>query len=270
MTGARPRLLIVDDHQTLSGPLAGHLTEAGFAVAPPVRAVEEVPAGEAFDLVLCDLKLLGRGGGEAVAYLVGVGHRVLAISGVAPRPVVLAVFAAGARGFVDKSDPPRVLVDAARAVLTEGYFLSPRLAGYLLADADARPLRRGEIGPDETEVLDALARGDNLAEVAEALDVPAAEVGRRLEVVRVAAAARERRYRPSARETDVLRLIGCRGVTQEAAARALGVSANWVTVILTEIRQKYVALHPEVADLRPSAIALLWAHELDLCSEPRS
>jgi DNA-binding NarL/FixJ family response regulator len=257
---------IVEDHPIVAESLAAALTDAGFQVRPAVAAVEHLTDTPAPDVVLCDLSLLGRSGGDAVAHLARRGWRVLAMSGVATRAAVLAAVASGARGFVDKDDPAARFVAAVEAVVTYGCVVSPRLAGYLLDDVACRPLRRGEIGPDEASLLRALAVGDRLEEIAEAERLPVVDLVRRLDVVLAAAGSRDRRYRPTDREREVLILVGCQSRTQDAAARAMDVSPSRITGLLTEIKRKYLALHPEAGDaLKPSYAALLWARELRLC-----
>jgi hypothetical protein len=154
------------------------------------------------------------------------------------------------------------------AVATDGYFIGPRLAGLLLDDIGRRPLRRGDLLAADLAVLEELARGESPREIAAAYGVPVELVASRLAAVVDAAGRRDRQYRPTPRELAVLELIGCRGRTQEAAARVMDVTPNWITGLLTEIKRKYLALHPEAEeDLKPSFAAILWARELRLCGD---
>lgn len=78
----------------------------------------------------------------------------------------------GANGYLSKSDDPRCLVEAVMAVASGGSFISPRLAkeiAFSSASIRANPL--SELGAREIEILRLLARGKNIAEIAESLEL---------------------------------------------------------------------------------------------------
>src|SRR5713226_3460526 len=89
--------------------LIGHWTSI---VAAVITAVEMLDATG--DMVVCDLRLPGRSGPDAIAFLTQRGCRVLATSGVAKPEEILDAIAAGARGFVPKTAPISVLMRAIR------------------------------------------------------------------------------------------------------------------------------------------------------------
>ncbi|MFN8079281.1 MAG: response regulator [Kineosporiaceae bacterium] len=96
---------IVDDQPHFYPRLiAEQLTAAGHHVVHRVERVEDLPP-EPVDVVLCDVRLVRRGGssGErAVALLVAAGHRVLLTSALAREEEVLDAIAAGAVGYLSK------------------------------------------------------------------------------------------------------------------------------------------------------------------------
>ncbi len=267
-TGAgRPaRVAIVDDHPIATESLAARFVAAGFTVQAPVCSVEDFDAEDGADIVVCDLHLPGTSGAHAIAHLVALGAQVLASSGVATPDEVLDAVAAGARGYVEKIAPPHTFVEAVTGVVGGGFHVSARLAGYLLADHELRPLAREEIGRRELDLLRALAQGDLAAEFAAERHLAAGEVDGRLARVFDAARRRRRLHRPSPREAEVMVLLGCRGLSHKEAAREMNVRPSVISDYLKTVKSKYLATHPDAAtNVAPTTAALLWARELGFC-----
>ncbi len=85
---------------------------------------------------------------------------------------ILRALELGANGYLSKSDDPRYLVEAVLTVAKGGSFISPRLAKevtFSSASIRANPL--SELSAREIEILRLLARGNNIAEVADALEL---------------------------------------------------------------------------------------------------
>ena len=101
--GSHRVVTIVDDHPITGAGIAAQLRQQGFDVAAVVTAVEMLDATG--DMVVCDLRLPGRSGPDAVAFLAQRGCQVLATSGVAGQEEILDVVAAGAAGLYLR--PPR-------------------------------------------------------------------------------------------------------------------------------------------------------------------
>jgi DNA-binding NarL/FixJ family response regulator len=259
----RTAVAIVDDHAIAAEGVAARLAEAGFAVVGLVPAVEALDDLEpAPDVIICDLRLPGRSGADAVAHAATRGAAVLAASGVARPQEVLDAIAAGARGFLPKTAPARTFAAAATELAAGGYHVSAELAHHLLDDARARPLGRGDIGPKAVAALRAFERGDTAAEVAAALRVSPEVLTGLLGQVWDAAARRRRRHAPSPRELDLLRLVG-QGLTHKDLAARLALSPATVPTILDRIRAKYLALHPDAdPTIPPMSAARRWAEEL--------
>ncbi len=76
----------------------------------------------------------------------------------------------GANGYLSKTDDPRYLIEAVVTVGNGGSFISPRLAKdvtFSAASIRANPLN--VLGGRDIEILRLLARGNSIAEVADAL-----------------------------------------------------------------------------------------------------
>jgi DNA-binding NarL/FixJ family response regulator len=268
MTSEELRIGIIEDHPIVSEALEKRLGDAGLRVTASVAAVEGLDAEALPDMVVCDLNLLEGGlqAGQAVAFLVDHGVRVLAMSGVARKAEVLDAVASGAAGFVEKTAPPAEFVAAVLGVADGGMYVSARLATYLLDDAEKRPLSRDEIGSRERALLQALATGDTAEEFMEEHQLTETEIRRRLNSIFATARKRRRLHRPSPREAELLVLLGCEGLSHKAAAVRMGVKPRVIPDFQKEIKAKYLATHPDVDDsIAPKTVAQLWARELGLC-----
>ncbi|WP_223201185.1 hypothetical protein [Micromonospora sp. M42] len=88
---------------------------------------------------------------------------MLVVSAVPDADGVLATIGAGAAGYLTKSHPLDVLVEAVREVASGGSAISPELAFVLSRDARAD---RPRLSPQERAVLTAYASGATLAAAA--------------------------------------------------------------------------------------------------------
>lgn len=263
--GAGATVAIVEDHGIATEGIAARLRAAGFVVTAEVAAVERLDECSPLpEVVICDLHLPGCSGAAAVGRLVGRGCAVLATSGVARSEEILACLAAGARGFLPKTAPPRSFVDATAGLAAGSYHVSPELGHLLLEDARLRPLPRADLGPRARAALHRFERGDTGAEVASLLGVPGEVLTGILAQVWDATARRRRRHAPSPREWELLTLVSA-GLTHKELATRLALSPTTVPTLLERLRGKYLALHPEAdPTLPPLGAARLWAAELGL------
>lgn len=266
---ARPggtAVVIVDDHPIATEGLRAHLAGAGFEVVVAVAAVEHVPPRAALPatVTICDLRLPGRSGADAVGYLVDRGAVVLATSGVATSEEVLEAVSSGARGYLAKTAPPAAFSKAVADLAGGSYYLSSELAHYLRLDAERRPLPEGELAPVHFGVLGDVARGEPLAAAIAGRGGEPAGGTELLATVWQAAAARRQRYQPTARELDVLRLVGD-GRTHRELAASLHLSVHTVPDLLGGIKAKYLLTHPDTdPSSAPLTLARRWARELGL------
>lgn len=257
--GDQPSVAIVDDHPITAVGIAGQLAEQGFAVAGVAGTVESLQA--AGDAVVCELRLPGRSGPDAVAFLSGRGYRVLATSGAAGPGEILDVIAAGARGYVAKTAPVPVFMRAIRDVIELSYFMSAELAALVLADAEQRPLTGDDAGAAERKVLRQFERGGTAAEVALALGMSPAALAGTLSVIWAKASARRARLRPTRRERQLITLVAD-GCSHKEAAAMMSITTLTVAGYLKGIKAKYLATHPGVPEsIAPLTAARRWAEE---------
>lgn len=262
----RSLVAIVDSHPITAAGIAAQLTEHGFAVAGVAAAVESL--GEAGDTVVCDLRLPGRSGPEAVAFLAGRGYRVLATAGVGRPEEILDVIACGGRGFVAKTAPVPVFMRAIREVAELSYYVSPELARLLLADADLRPLGAGDLDATERAVLRQFEKGDTANEVAAAIGLQAGALADLLSAIWARARSRRVLLRPTRRERQLMALVA-RGCSHKEAAAQMSIAALTVAGYLKSIKGKYLATHPGVpGSIAPLAAARRWAEETGTDAEP--
>jgi DNA-binding NarL/FixJ family response regulator len=186
VTGSRPTVVIVDDHELfragVRAELADHVEVVGDA-ATVEAAVPAVLAAEP-DVVLLDVHMPGGGGVEVIRQVAQVRptQRFLALSVSDDPDDVIAVIRAGARGYVTKSISSAELADAVRRVAEGDAVFSPRLAGFVL-DAFANTLPAAQVDPEldqltarEREVLRHIARGYMYKEIALRLNISAKTV----------------------------------------------------------------------------------------------
>jgi DNA-binding NarL/FixJ family response regulator len=76
----------------------------------------------------------------------------------------------GAKGFLSKSDDPRLLLKAVRAVAKGDNYIAPELA-QSVAFATGRKSDASQLGARELETLRLLAKGHRIGEMAERMGV---------------------------------------------------------------------------------------------------
>jgi DNA-binding NarL/FixJ family response regulator len=176
---ARPRVVVVDDHQMFR---SGVLSELGDRVevvgeAGDVDTAVTTILAALPDVVLLDVHLPG-GGGVEIARRVhqrSPETRFLALSVSDAAADVIAIIRAGARGYVTKNITGDELVAAISRVAEGDAVFSPRLAGFVL-DAFSGSIAVAAVDEDldrltdrEREVMRLIARGYAYKEVAKEL-----------------------------------------------------------------------------------------------------
>ncbi len=191
------KILVADDHPLLREALLLVLRELGGGVTPIEAADGEAVRRRAaehpdLDLVLLDLCLPGVRGLELFESL----RRdyptlpLVVLSALDDPGTVKAVLAGGALGFIPKSSPHQVMVQALRLVLAGGRYLPPELmpelAGDDWASVPARAASPGTPGGLSVEalgltgrqqqVLALLAQGKSNKQICRALGLAEATV----------------------------------------------------------------------------------------------
>jgi DNA-binding NarL/FixJ family response regulator len=178
---AKPiRVLLVDDHQLLTGSLSQVLaSEPGIDVVGVAHTVADARSlsRERLDVVLMDYRLPDGTGAEATRAIKGrwPAARVVMLTALADDETVLESIQAGADGYLTKDRALEEVVSAVRAAHA-GETLLPRsvIMGIAQRVAAARD-RGGErnavepLTPRELEVLRALTEGLSTPEICERL-----------------------------------------------------------------------------------------------------
>lgn len=154
---------VVEDH-----PMYRRAVVAALGGAPDLEVVlscasiEEFEAGigaTAVEVVVLDLRLPGVDGAEGVRRIVDRGLGVLVLSATAPGDDVVAVLAAGARGYLTKAADADEIVQAVRAVGRGESYVAPAATTHLLTALRGGTPGRPNLSAREREVLALVAAG---------------------------------------------------------------------------------------------------------------
>lgn len=176
------RILVVDDHQLFRAGVGALLAdqadmdvvgEAGDGLEALKLVAERKP-----DLVLMDVSMRGMNGVEATRRILAKRPdiRVLCLSMHREKRFVSSALDAGGSGYMLKDGSREELVQAVRAVMAGHTYLSPSVAGVIVADYRAHMAKDTEsltavLTGREREVLQLLAEGLGTAAIAERLHV---------------------------------------------------------------------------------------------------
>ena len=178
------RILLVDDHEVVRRGLRA-MVEAheGFTVcgeASDGREGVELALTLQPEIVVIDIAMPNLNGLEATRQILEKSPKsqVLVLSMHESERVVTEVLAAGARGYVLKSDAARDLMDALLAMRQNKPFFTTRIAdlvyrSYLreLGTSSKPKKSRTDLTRSEREILQLLAEGNSNKEVAKSLGI---------------------------------------------------------------------------------------------------
>jgi len=173
------RVLVADDHAVVRRGLRQMLAETGdVAVAAEAATAAEaldLVRAQAFDVVVLDLSLPGRGGLDLLGEIKALRPElaVLVLTMHPEKQYAVRALKAGAAGYLTKETAPDLLVDALRRVAAGGRYVSPGLAETL-----ADHVEKGREGAPhealsdrEFAVFRMLAAGRTVGQIAEELSL---------------------------------------------------------------------------------------------------
>lgn len=171
------KVMIADDHAMLRQGLRTLLEQAGHQVMPDAHNGEEACAlveKNHPDLLILDLDMTGIGGLEALKRIL---HRkpmlrVLIFSMHDDCIYATRAIQAGARGYVTKTEPPEVILEAIQKVVKGGRYLNNELAQNLSMyhlESQESPIEK--LSPREFEVFRRIAQGESLSVIAEKMHI---------------------------------------------------------------------------------------------------
>jgi DNA-binding NarL/FixJ family response regulator len=170
----RTTLLIADDHAVVAQALAQMLARAYDVVAIVNDGVEVVEAARRLrpDVIVSDLSMPGLSGLDALRRLKaeGVRTRVIFLTMYDDPALAAEAMRAGASGYLLKQAAGEELLAAIRDVLAGRVYVSPKLAGDVIASiASPRPASDDKLTLRQREVLRLVAQGKSMKEVAAVL-----------------------------------------------------------------------------------------------------
>ena len=170
------RLLIADDHDLLRDALRSHFErEAPGTTVQGVGTVSEalkvLDDGDPFDILLLDLRMPGMNGLNGLVRLREryPSLKIALMSGEAKNEDIRLAMAHGAVGFLPKTLPGTVLLQAVQRMAAGEVFMPDNLPESAIA-ADGNALN-STFTRREREVLDFLLKGQSNKEIARALDL---------------------------------------------------------------------------------------------------
>lgn len=176
------KILIADDHALFRDGMRYVLQQLGDEVeiieaANFPEALRRMEVNPKFDLVLMDLSMPGSEGATSVRQF---HHRypdavIVVISGLDHREEIERVMESGAVGFISKSTPSKVMLNALRLVLEGGIYLPPQLLQVALPHdqplstpvGSRRQTNAHGLSSRQNEALTLLGRGLSNKEIAE-------------------------------------------------------------------------------------------------------
>jgi DNA-binding NarL/FixJ family response regulator len=175
----RPRVLLAEDHRIVAEGLKS-LLAADFDLAGVVedgQAMVEAALRLRPDIIVADISMPSLNGIEALEVLRKDGFDVPVVFLTMHRDVAYArrALEAGAAGYVLKHAAASELLQALRAALEGGTYVSPALAGKVFEAMKSGPAGEPDpinrLTPRQREVLQWLARGLSAKEIAARVDI---------------------------------------------------------------------------------------------------
>ena len=176
------RIIIADDHEVVRKGIAAQIAQRPnwevIAEATNGRDAVTLALRMKPDLIVLDLSMPELNGLAAAGQILAAWPeaRILMLTVHESEQLVREVLAAGAQGYVLKSDAGRILIAALDALLEGGTFFTPKvgkmvLDGYLRNPTASEDPGTGTLSAREREIVQLLAEGKSNKEVATALGI---------------------------------------------------------------------------------------------------
>ncbi len=181
------RILIVDDHPIMRRGLVQLLSlEPGLRIHGDVGTAAEAIAIcllDPPDLVLADISLPDKNGLELIKDLRAINDqlRIIVVSMHEESLYAGRVLKAGARGYVMKEEAPESLIEAVRAVLQGGIFVSPKVSSKIIEEF-SNPRKGGDtpvsrLTDRELEIFRMIGEGHGSRDIAGKLNISVRTIG---------------------------------------------------------------------------------------------
>jgi two-component system, NarL family, invasion response regulator UvrY len=171
------KVMIADDHAMLRQGLRTLLEQANHQVTTDALNGEEaclLVEKHHPELLILDLDMPGIGGLETLKRILHrkPQMRVLVFSMHDDCIYATRAIQAGARGYVTKTEPPEVVLEAVHKILRGGRFINNELAQNLSMyhlESQENPIQK--LSPREFEVFRRIAQGEALAAIAKGMHI---------------------------------------------------------------------------------------------------
>lgn len=171
------KVMIADDHAMLRQGLRTLLEQAQHQVTADALSGEEaclLVEKNHPDLLILDLDMPGIGGLETLKRILHrkPQMRVLIFSMHDDCIYATRAIQAGARGYVTKTEPPEIVLEAVQKILKGGRYINNELAQSLSMyhlESQENPIQK--LSPREFEVFRRIAQGEALAAIAKGMHI---------------------------------------------------------------------------------------------------
>lgn len=171
------KILIADDHIVLRKGLRTLLEQSAYAVVGEAQNGEEAclmyeklhP-----DLMILDLDMPSMSGLDALKRIIqrNENARILILSMHDECVYASRALQAGAKGFVTKTDPPEIILEAIQKIMKGGRYINAELALNLSMfnlEQGGNPIKK--LSPREFEVFKRIAEGGTLTSIANQMHI---------------------------------------------------------------------------------------------------
>jgi DNA-binding NarL/FixJ family response regulator len=175
----RPRILLADDHVLVAEALRGMLASVYDVVGTVSDGRSLLDAAMTLkpDLIVVDIGMPQLNGLDATRQIKRLlpNVKVIILTQNEESGLVVEAFQAGATGYLLKHSAPKELLQAIEEVLKGASYLSPRITSgavaAMLRSGVVKPREACELTPRQREVIQLLAEGRSMKEIADVLTI---------------------------------------------------------------------------------------------------